>query len=446
MLINLLFSASGQAHSALVPMDGDGAMNSLTHTLTSTHGKLGDAVRREHKGRFPDGINGSDGPGRLKFSVVGRNAVVPPATPGIAASFSWLPTGQQWFQAIEAALDQAQSSVDVEFYIWSAGRLATRLESGLVAAAARGCCVRVLLDAYGSASAGPTVERLRHAGVAVAWFNPRRISRLTFRNHRKLVVIDGRQAFLGGCNVADEYDGNGVDAGWRDLGLSVVEPACARALAASFDRMWDLAPFDHLPTPDTMPQSARGSGWELFSAGAGRGGRRYRRRLHGDLERACRIDVLAAYFVPTSRLRRLLCLVARRGDVRIVVPASGDVALAHHASAHVLDELSSSKLQIFEYIPSMLHAKLVVVDDVVYIGSANFDPRSLRINFDVMLRIEDAGAAMQARAIVDEIQRHARPYRASRRGILARTYRRLAYAAMAWLDPLIARRKLRLLA
>ncbi len=156
--------------------------------------------------------------------------------------------------------------------------------------------------------------------------------------------------------------------------------------------------------------------------------------------------MLAAYFVPTTRLRRLLTQVARHGAVRVIVPASGDVPVAHHASAHALDQLIPGRIRVFEYVPAMLHAKLIVADNVVYVGSANFDPRSLRINFDVMLRIDDAGAAAQARAIVDHVQLHARPYRTGEPGLVVRAYRRLAYLAMAWLDPLIARRKLRLLA
>ena len=363
----------------------------------------------------------------------------------MAASTAWYATGRQWFEAIVAAIERAETSVEMEFYIWTPGRLASRLESALQAAAARGCRVRVLLDAYGSEAAAPSMRRLRATGIAVTWFNPRRWTRLTFRNHRKLVVIDGAQAFLGGCNVADEYDGDGVESGWRDLGISIHDPACVAALAHSFDRMWLIAPFDHLPTEATMPISAKGAGWEVSFAGAGRGGRRYRRRLHRDLGRAMRIDVLAAYFVPTTRLRRLLKQVARRGAVRVIVPAAGDVPVAHHASAHVLNRLIPSCIRVFEYVPAMLHAKLIVADNVVYVGSANFDPRSLRINFDVMLRIDDAGAATQARAIVDQVQRHARPYHAGAPGPFLRVYRRLAYIAMAWLDPLIARRKLRLL-
>ena len=156
--------------------------------------------------------------------------------------------------------------------------------------------------------------------------------RLTFRNHRKLVVIDGSHAFIGGCNVGDEYDGDGVEQGWRDLGLRIQAPLCVAALARSFERMWDMAPFNHLPGSATMPEGARDTDWELFFAGAGRGGRRYRRQLHRDLGQARQIDVLAAYFVPTTRVRALLGRAAHRGKVRLVVPAASDVTIAHYAS------------------------------------------------------------------------------------------------------------------
>ncbi len=378
--------------------------------------------------------------------LVDSSVRTPAMLTSVAPSLAWYATGREWFAAILEAIDRARCSIDVEFYVWSPGQLADRLGAAMARAAGRGCQVRVLLDAFGSEGAQLTFGEMAAAGVQLEWFNPRRLTRLSFRNHRKLVVIDAGQAFVGGCNVADEYDGDGIEQGWRDLGVCVHEPECVATLARSFAHMWELAPFDHLPTAATMPQAGHGADWELFFAGAGRGGRRYRRRLHRDLARARSIDVLAAYFVPTTRLRKLLAGVARRGQVRIIVPAAGDVALAHHASAHVLEGLAQTAIRAYEYLPAMLHAKLVVADDVVYLGSANFDPRSLRINFDLMLRIEDAGVATQARAIVDQIQQHARPFRSETPRLLTRVYRRFAYVALAWLDPLIARRKLRLLA
>lgn len=359
--------------------------------------------------------------------------------------FEWHATGEQWFDAIVEAIERAQSTVEVEFYIWSPGRLAGRLHGALARAIGRGCRVRLLLDAFGSEAAAPVAEILALAGAQVRWFNPLRWARLSFRNHRKLVVVDRRQAFLGGCNVADEYDGDGVHGGWRDLGIGVAELGCVDALGRSFDRMWALAAFNRLPTPEAMPEPARGEGWELFFAGAGRGGRRYRRRLHRDLMAASSIDVLAAYFVPSTRVRGILRRVARRGRVRVIVPAAGDVPLAHHASAHVLDALATTSIQVHEYVPAMLHAKLVVANDVVYVGSANFDARSLRINFDLMLRLEGAEIAARARVIVDEVQSQCRPYIAGPTGWWSSLRRNAAYAAVAWLDPYIARRKLRLL-
>jgi cardiolipin synthase len=360
-------------------------------------------------------------------------------------AFAWHPTGADWFDAVVRAIESAEATVDLEFYIWSPGRLAGRLHGALARAAARGCRVRLLLDAFGSELAGPAAAIVRQAGIEVSWFNPRRWARLSFRNHRKLVVVDRSHALFGGCNVADEYDGDGVQAGWRDLGVCTRVPACVIALAQSFDRMWEMAPFNRLPMAETMPEASRGDGWELFVAGAGRGGRRYRRCLHRDLAAASQIDVLAAYFVPTTRVRGLLCRAARRGRVRIIVPALGDVAIAHHASAHVLNRLLPSLVEVHQYLPAMLHAKLVITDDAVYVGSANFDPRSLRINFDLMLRIQDPQIAAQARAIVDEIQRHSSPYACLNPAPLTRLRQYAAYAAIAWLDPYIARRKLRML-
>lgn len=375
---------------------------------------------------------------------------VPAAPCAAPTTLTWHASGAEWFAAILRAIATARQAIELEFYIWTPGLLATRLELALVEALRRGCRVRLLVDAYGS----PTLPRtgpaaLIQAGAEFARFNPKRWLKLSFRDHRKLVVVDGQRAFIGGCNVADEYAGDGVTEGWRDLGLEIADGGCVMALRESFEAMWRIAPFETVSADDWREATgaARGMNWELLCAGAGRGGTRFRRRLHRDLARAKRIDVVAAYFVPSTRLRRLLAQRASAGRVRVVVPRMGDVPLAHWASRHVLERLETSRIEVHEYSPAMLHAKLLIADDVVYVGSANLDARSLRINFDLMLRIEDPFHAARTRALVEELLHHA-PQRAPAATAPSRLERwrdRLSYLAVAWLDPYIARRKLRLL-
>jgi cardiolipin synthase len=364
-------------------------------------------------------------------------------------AFQWHGTGQDYFAAVLAAIHGARTSVELETYIWTDGDLARRLTDALIHAVSRGCQVRVLVDAHGSAGDCQTLAGLEWGGVRVRRFNPRRWLRLSFRNHRKLVVVDRKTAFVGGCNVADDYAGDGVSRGWRDLGFEVRSTDCVAALARSFEGLWRLAPFN-VSSARALSEaslSAGGPGWELLCAGMGRGASRFRRRLHRDLARSKRIDILAAYFIPSSHIRRMLSVKARTGSVRVIVPQQADVTLAQWASRHVINKLRFSPIAFAQYVPSMLHAKLLIADDVVYVGSANLDARSLRINADLMLRIDDAAVAAGARALVASIAEHAAPMDAQHaRPAWFQAWRnRLAYYVVAYLDPIVARKKLRLL-
>ena len=127
---------------------------------------------------------------------------------------TWHPTGAQWFDAVLEGIERAEATIDVEFYIWSPGRLADRLHGALARAVGRGCRVRLLLDAFGSEGAGPAVALLQQAGVESRWFNPRRWTRLSFRDHRKLVVVDRA------CCSAGPQRGRSLRWRWRDARLA----------------------------------------------------------------------------------------------------------------------------------------------------------------------------------------------------------------------------------
>jgi len=300
------------------------------------------------------------------------------------------------------AIDTARQSVRLEMYIYHPQGPGAVVREALVSAARRGVTVKVLVDAIGSDQLDdPFWSPLVGAGGAYRWFNPFHLRRVAIRNHRKLLVCDERLAIVGGFNLMPEIEGDGLARGWRDLAIEL-EGSLAGELAVSFDEMFVLADFRHgrfarfsrnrARHASTMPQA------ELLFSGPGRGRHPIKAALHRDLARARDVGIAMAYFVPTWRIRRLLARVARRGGrVRLLLPARSDVALAQLASRRSYAGLMRAGVEIHEFQPQVLHSKLIVVDDVTYVGSANLDHRSLHINYELMLRFSDPTMAREAR-------------------------------------------------
>lgn len=363
-------------------------------------------------------------------------------------SFRWLTDGQRVYSVMLERIASARVELILEFYICKPGNVAERFRRALTEACRRGVRVRLLLDAYGSDEvAGGFWRELEQAGGELRWFNPLQLLRLSFRNHRKLFVADDI-AIVGGMNLADDYDGDGILGGWRDLAIELHGPL-VDDLCASFDRQWVLASF----SPEAWRRFVRsrprtddpGDRSALLLAGPGCRSAELRRALHRDLHRASRVDLHAAYFLPSRRLRVALKDAARRGAVRVLVPAHGDVPMAQFATRHAIRRMSSSGLRFFDYLPQMLHSKLLVIDDIVYIGSANLDVRSRLINFELMLRLPAPGLAAQARTLFERDLTHARPSPPPARGPWRRWREQAAYLLLARIDPYLARRKLRML-
>ena len=363
--------------------------------------------------------------------------------------FRWLATGTAAFEVMLQRIEQARYSVALEFYICKPGAVADRFRIALIAACLRGVRVQVLLDAFGSDGVARGYWReLEQRGGQLRWFNPMRLLRLTFRNHRKLLVTDRATAIVGGLNLADEYDGDGVTHGWRDFALELQGPI-VDALTVSFERMWALAPFE----PSGLREFARApprlyrdpSGPALLLAGPGCRTMDLSRQLHRDLRAASRVTVHAAYFLPSRELGHMLADVALRCEVRILIPASSDIPVAKLATWHAIRRIDSAAIRFFEYLPQMMHGKLLVTDDVVYVGSANLDVRSRLINYELVLRIPAPALASQAREMFDEDLKQSRPAIVARPTWWEKLQQRGSYWLLARFDPYIATRKLRML-
>jgi cardiolipin synthase A/B len=371
-------------------------------------------------------------------------------TIGNHSAHQWLCTGDEIFPAMLAAIDAAQSSICFETYIFAPGPLGERFRAALVRARQRGVRVRVLVDAVGSLSLpGDFWKPLSEAGGEARVFNPLALNRIAIRNHRKLLVCDERAAFVGGFNVAPEYEGDGVQRGWRDLGLKIDGPLAAQ-LAGSFDDMFARADFQHkrfmlLRRFDAKKSVAWRTEQILFS-GPGRGFNPIARALRRDVSRARDVKIIVAYFLPGSRLRRELARVVRRGGrVQLILAGKSDVVLSRLAGQSLYRRFLKSGVEIYEYQPQILHAKLLIVDDVVYVGSANLDQRSLQINYELMIRFCGQEIAGQAREVFATNLQHcaritAEGWRQSRT-IWRRLLQRLAFYLLARIDLYLARRQ-----
>lgn len=368
------------------------------------------------------------------------------------APFRWLCTGDEAFGTAVQAIDAARQSVDFEVYIYADSAPGQALRDALVRAADRGLRVRALIDAFGSLYLPDSYwAPLRAAGGEVRWFNPLSLHRFNIRNHRKLLVCDAATAFVGGFNVAEEWAGDGVSRGWRDLGL-VIHGPLAEALHHSFDTQFELADFQHRRLARLRRTRARCRvqtlQGELILSGPGRGRSPIRLALQEQFASATDIRIIAAYFLPTTRLRRALTRVAARGGrVQLILPGRSDVPLLQDATRGLYGRLLRAGVRIYEYQPQILHTKFILCDQSVFMGSANLDPRSLNINYDLLVRVTDRALAAEARQHFESHLAHSTAiHRATwprHRSFWAKLRERLACFLFLRVDPLLTRYQLR---
>ncbi len=367
-------------------------------------------------------------------------------------TYRWIHCGDEAFSDMARAIDAARQSVRFETYIYASGRPGDDLRDVLVRAAQRGLDVRVLLDAFGSLYLTDSYwAPLRAAGGQLRWFNPFSLRRFNIRNHRKLLVTDDTTAMIGGFNVAPQWLGDGLQRGWRDLGLTLTG-ALPRELAASFDAMFGLAEFQHQRFARLRRTASKRCvvcpQGELLMNGPGRGFNPIKRALREHLLHAQSVQIIAAYFLPPPRLRRLLERVARRGGrVQLILPAKSDVVLLQAATRSLYRRLLRAGIELHEYTPQILHTKFIRIDDVVFLGSANLDPRSLGINYDFLVRIPSPALAAEARQVFAGYLPHCQPIELAawrrERSFWTKLLQRLAFFLFSRIDPFITRQQLK---
>lgn len=314
--------------------------------------------------------------------------------------------GGQTFAAMLAAIRAAERSICLETYILRDDRTGARFGQALIERARAGVEVNVLYDAWGSRVSIEYLVWLTQAGVRTMAFHPVELSatldktfaRLTLRNHRKLLIVDGRVAFTGGLNLSDDYasveDGG---RGWRDTHMRLEGPAVTELLGF-FLATWKAAGGPPV-TPWRYPRHKGPRTDEAVQVAAShlRRGRRTVRHAYGQAIREARshIFITNAYFLPTVRLLQALRHAAQRGvDVRVMVAGTTDIPAVLHASRSIYGLLLRAGVRLFEWEGRVLHAKTATIDrQWSTIGSSNLDRQSLRFNLEVNVIVRDSAFA-----------------------------------------------------
>jgi cardiolipin synthase A/B len=334
---------------------------------------------------------------------------------------SILRNGVEIFPAMLDAISRAKTSVHLEAYIFWSDEVGHRFRDALSERAGKGVEVRLLLDGVGSAKhlTNSDVEILRRAGCRVEYFRPIRpwmLDVINRRTHRRILVVDGKVGFTGGVGFAREWDGN-ADAPdhWRDTVVRVEGPAVAQ-MQSAFEDNWTEVTGDLLvgekyfpPLPaagdvlasvvPSNPRPSSSASQTLYSVAISAAERR--------------ISLSNSYFVPNDASISLLVAASRRGvDVRILVPGPVNDVPATKASARTrFGELLRAGVKIYEYQPTMMHAKTMIVDGLfATVGSTNFDNRSFRYNDEIDLEVYDEGVARKLDQMFETDLTRSRPY------------------------------------
>jgi cardiolipin synthase len=328
----------------------------------------------------------------------------PPTAVVAGNRLTLLSDGPGRLEALIALIEEAKESLRFLYYIFLDDASGTRVRDALIAAANRGVKVSLLVDGFGSPGNIAFFQPLVDTAASFCRFSPHWGRRYLLRNHQKLALADGRRVIIGGFNISDDYFGPVAAGAWRDVGLEV-EGDSVSCLAAYFDGLFRWTQSRNPRIRDLrrmLHQSSVTEGrlhW-LFG-GPTRRLSPWARAVRKDMLGARRLDIIAAYFAPSPSILRRMARVARRGRTRLVTAGKSDNKATVAAARFTYSYLLKRGVEVYEYAPTKLHTKLFVVDDVVHIGSANFDMRSLFLNLEMMLRVEDAGFASAMRRFFD---------------------------------------------
>lgn len=355
-----------------------------------------------------------------------------------------LRNGVQIFPSMLSAIRTARKTINVEFYIYWDGVIGRQFAESLAERARAGVKVNVILDSVGSSTMSrDLIDFMRRNGVSVEWYHPLRwytLSRVNHRTHRKLLIVDGEIGFCGGVGIADVWLGDADSKEhWRDTVVRVEGPVVTQMQFAFMDN-WVKSRGELLTGLDYFPKlESRGDCMaQVLKSSPSEGSSAVKLMFIVSIVSAKKsIYISSAYFLPDRDTIRAFEGAVRRGvDVRVIVPGEyTDVPIARHAGRLYYGHLLRRGIRIFEYQPTMMHAKTMVVDGVwTTIGSSNFDDRSFRLNDEVNVNLFDETIASQMETMFFEDL--ARSEEITRRRWLTRPWLdRVKERVSGWLKP-----------
>ncbi len=367
------------------------------------------------------------GRGEAENRVLERLARLP-ATTGNHVEL--LRNGEAIFPSILAGIDAAEHYILLQFYIVRDDTLGTLFQEHLAAAVKRGVKVHFVYDEVGSQGIPDSyVEDMTRAGIEMIPFNTMKgitnRFQLNFRNHRKTVITDGRAAWVGGANIGDDYNGADKELSpWHDTMVKVTGPA-VQAIQVPFWEDWLWASEKQLDLqwePEAAPSGARKTVLCLPSGPADplETCTLYFLQLINSATK--RLWIASPYFIPDEQLITALELAALRGvDIRILLPDKADGALVDLSGWAFVERLGKVGVKFHRHGDGFMHQKVTLMDDIAAIGSANFDNRSFRLNFEMTLEIRDASFAREVATMLENDFSHSRlvdPKEMAERGFL----------------------------
>ncbi|MFP5221542.1 MAG: cardiolipin synthase [Acidobacteriota bacterium] len=375
--------------------EGSNEIETLRHELERNRVELSD---------LSPGLEGT-------LSVLERLAGMP-FTSGNHAEL--LKNGPATFEAIFAEIARATDYILVQFFIIHDDAIGQELKDRLAAKARQGVRVMLLYDEIGCHTLPePYLGELRDSGVRAHPFNTtkgwRNPFQLNFRNHRKIVVVDGNTAFVGGHNVGDEYMRQSSRFGlWRDTHLRCDGPVVSTVqLSFAEDWYWATHELPDLNWQPAPPRQFTGAGLPMLAIPSGPADtvETYTLTFLQLVEAArTRLWIVSPYFVPDREVTTALQLAALRGvDVRVMLPEKPDHTLVYLASFSYFPELEKLGIKFLRFMPGFLHQKVMLVDDrLATVGTANCDNRSFRLNFELTMAVVDAKFASQVETMLLE--------------------------------------------
>jgi cardiolipin synthase len=353
--------------------------------------------------------------GRRKFPrrAKGRQLLVPPIRCG--HSFELLPTGESAFARLKALIQGAERSIDLTMFILGDDATGRAVIEALAERAKHGVEVRVILDAVGSMRTHRAAARaLQAAGAQMRVFMPLRHSPIrgstNLRCHRKIAIVDGDVVFAGGMNLANEYMGpppkEGTTPRWRDV-VAVVRGPVAADATALFESDWVYCGGSGRPANERTATTVATCGdarVQFMPIGPDMTtDTMYDVFLNGIFKARERIAIVTPYYIPDDALQHALVLSARRGvKTELLIPTRSNHRIADVARREFLRELSANGVAIHYYGRGMVHAKAMVIDDdFAYVGSPNFDIRSLFLNYEDALCVYSSEAIAEVRGFID---------------------------------------------